>query len=103
MSYNAEQDLKYIEENIALLMYIVGLDPDNISTITIDELVNSARDIAKVSSVRTSGTGLSTESLKLYRDEPSLSYLRSQRISLIASIRRFWYLRQLALGAINRG
>lgn len=103
MSYNAEQDLKYIEENIALLMYIIGLNPDNIETITIDELVNSARDIAKVSSVRTSGTGLSVESLKLYRDEPSLSYLRSQRISLIANIRRFWYLRQLALGAINRG
>jgi hypothetical protein len=103
MSYNAEQDLKYIEENIALLMYIVGLNPDNMGTTTIDELVNSARDLARVSSVRTTGTGLSAESLKLYRDEPSLSYLRSQRISLIANIRRFWYLRQLALGAINRG
>jgi hypothetical protein len=103
MSYNAEQDLKYIEENIALLMYIVGLNPDNMGTTTIDELVNSARDLARVSSVRTTGTGLSSESLKIYRDEPSLSYLRSQRISLIANIRRFWYLRQLALGAINRG
>lgn len=103
MSYNAEQDLKYIETNLAFFMYAVGLNPDNINSITIDEFINCARDKVKVSSTRDNALGLSSESLKIYNDEPVVCYLRSQRISLIANIRRFWYLRQLAIGAINRG
>ena len=37
----------------------------------------------------------------LKRDKVS-EYLKNQRISLIGNIRRLWFMRQLALGAISR-
>jgi|Laugresu1bdmlbsd_1035121.scaffolds.fasta_scaffold03955_3 hypothetical protein len=108
MSYDVEQDLSYVEENIAVLMYIVGLDPDDITSVSIDDFISSARDIVRTTSIKGEppagvGIGLGKNASKVYMEQPALQYLRAQRISLIANIRRFWYLRQLAIGAANRG
>jgi hypothetical protein len=109
MSYDAQKDLDYIEYNILYFMNIIGMNPENLSSITIDELVEAARAMAIVVSTRpsesnifSSGEGLPDATLS-YHSEPDYLYLKSQRIHLLSSIRRFWYLRQVALGALNRG
>jgi hypothetical protein len=109
MSYDAQKDLDYIEYNISYFMNIIGMNPENLNSTTIDELVESARTMAIVTSARpsevntfTSGDN-SQDAVLSYHSEPDYLYLRSQRIHLLSSIRRFWYLRQVALGALNRG
>lgn len=97
MSYNAEQDLKYIESNLTFFMYVVGLNGDNLSTVTIDELIDAVRNMVKVPLV-SDGDAIGVTSV-----DPALSYLKTQKHSLMSNIRRFWYLRTLAMGAINRG
>lgn len=103
MTYNAEEDLKYIEKNIFYFAYCVGLNPTSLETLTIDELMSAVKNVVKLSSTRKDGLGLFGEAGSLYEESPEYMYLRAQKISLIRNIRRFWYLRQLAIGAINRG
>jgi|LauGreDrversion4_2_1035121.scaffolds.fasta_scaffold47203_3 hypothetical protein len=109
MSYNAELDLKYVESKLTYYIYMIGLNPDNLDTMTIDTLIEKAR----LFSLITSDTVQHRSYIKdryadsndqyLYKDEPAVAFLRNQRISIVANIRRFWYLRQLALGAMSRG
>ena len=97
MSYNAEQDLKYIDSNLTFLMYVVGLDGDDLGTITIDAFIGAVRDMIKVPTLDDSDlTGVTSV-------DPASSCLKAQKHSLMSNIRRFWYLRTLAIGATNRG
>jgi hypothetical protein len=97
MSYNAEQDLKYIDSNLTFLMYVVGLDGDDLGTVTIDAFIGAVRDMIKVPTLGDS------DAIGATSVDPALSCLKSQKHSLMSNIRRFWYLRTLAIGAINRG
>jgi hypothetical protein len=116
MSYDAQKDLDYIEYNILYFMNIIGMGSQSIDSVTIDELVEAARSVAMVvqssgrvenpstqESDSTSPTAFEgVNSNLVYEAEPDHLYLRSQRIHLLSSMRRFWYLRQVALGALNR-
>jgi len=97
MAYNAEQDLKYIDSNLTFLMYVVGLDGNDLDSVTIDDFIGAARDMVKVP-LQTEGDLAGVQSV-----DPISSFLKNQKHSLITSIRRFWYLRTLAMGAISRG
>ena len=94
-TYDAKKDLEYINEQLFLYLYIVGLNPRNIDDYSIDEIINSARkvSIAPISEVE-SGS-------KDFSNDPLYLFLKNQRISLIGNIRRIWYMRQLAIGAIR--
>jgi hypothetical protein len=41
--------------------------------------------------------------MQYYTGAPEDAYLKHQRLFLILNIRRFWYWRQLAIGALNHG
>jgi hypothetical protein len=109
MSYNVELDLKYVESKLTYFIYMIGLNPDNLDSLTIDVLIEKARLFSLISNdsvpydSNIQGKVEAVNSLSRYKDEPAIAHLRNQRISVVANIRRFWYLRQLALGAINRG
>jgi hypothetical protein len=94
-TYDAKKDLEYINEQLFLYLYIVGLNPKNVEDYSIDEIINSARNIsiAPINEVESGSMDLSNDPLYLF--------LKNQRISLIANIRRIWYMRQLAIGAIK--
>lgn len=103
MTYNAEADLEYIEGNIFYLAYSIGLNPTSIEDLTIDDLMAAVKGVVKVSTIKQENSNVVDAGVLLYRESPEYLYLRAQKISLIRNIRRFWYLRQLAIGAINRG
>ena len=109
MSYNAELDLKYAESKLTYYVYLLGLSPDDLDALTIDTLIEKARLFSLITHDSVQHRSYVKDRYAdendqyLYKDEPAVAFLRSQRISLVANIRRFWYLRQLALGAISRG
>jgi hypothetical protein len=105
MKYNAEQDLKYIEQNLCYFLNIVGLGASELDAVTIDDFVDAARALMPF---RNGEVTITTVGPSLIKNTPIITdpvyiYLRVKNIPLVASIRRFWYLRQLAIGAINRG
>lgn len=104
MAYDAEKDLAYIDEQLAYFLYIVGLTPEQFNEVTIDSFLDKARETAVVPAERDIHRfPFGSLGLEMYREEPEFSYILSQRINLVSNIRRLWYLRQLALGALNRG
>lgn len=103
MTYNVEADLEYIEKNLFYLAYSVGLTPESLSSLTIDDFMDAVKNVVKISSVKTDNANIIDAGVALYRESPEFLYLRAQKYSLISNIRRFWYLRQLAIGASNRG
>lgn len=108
MSYNAEQDLSYINQVLAYYFYLIGLDPDDIDTLTIDNIIAKARLFSLITNeiapnqINIKDNKDPEKIAELYRDEPSVAILRNQRIMIVSNIRRFWWMRQLALGALNR-
>ena len=99
MSYNAQQDLEYIESVLAYQLNIIGLTAEDMDALSIDEIISQARTFNLISQeigpVQTS----SSQQEEVYKDEPTIAILRSQRTITVSTIRRFWWMRQLALGA----
>ena len=95
MKYDAQKDLDYINHQISSYLFIVGLDGNFIDNYSIDEMINAARKITDVPI-----SDVESGKLDIGNDEVYLFFL-SQRISIIGNIRRLWYMRQLALGAIK--
>jgi len=106
MSYNAEQDLNYIESVLAFYLNIIGLTAEDMDILSIDEIITKAREFnlitheVKAHRVYIRDRDDSVGDQDLYKDEPAIAILRSQRTLTISTIRRFWWMRQLALGAI---
>jgi hypothetical protein len=94
--YNAQKDLEYINEQLAFYVCFIGLDIDKCDSYSIDQLIDSARGITDIPIKE-----IESNELDGRKNEVFL-LLKNQRISLIGNIRRLWYMRQLALGAINR-
>jgi hypothetical protein len=99
MSYNAEQDLEYLESVLAYQLNIIGLTAEDMDILSIDEIISQARTFnlinQEISTVQTVGS----QQEGAYGDEPAVAILRSQRITIVSTIRRFWWMRQIALGA----
>ena len=99
MTYNAEQDLEYIESVLALQLNIIGLTAEDMDILSIDEIISKARTFnlisQEISPIQTASSGPEG----IYTDEPAIAILRSQRITIVSTIRRFWWMRQIALGA----
>jgi len=107
MAFDAQKNIEYVEKQLAYFMMILGLDPNSLDTVTIDELLDAARDFSKVNRGQISNIYNVVENIgntpkDIYAGSPEYVFLKNQRIFLILSIRRFWYWRQLALGALNR-
>lgn len=106
MSYNAEQDLKYIESVLAFQLNIIGLAADDMNVLSIDEIITKAREFnlitpeLKPNALYVKDRSDNENTQDVYKDDPATAILRSQRILTISTIRRFWWMRQLALGAI---
>lgn len=94
--YNAQKDLEYINEQLAFYVCFIGLDIDKYDSYSIDELIDSARGITDIPIKEIESNELDGQKNEVFL------FLKNQRISLIGNIRRLWYMRQLALGAINR-
>jgi hypothetical protein len=99
MTYNAEQDLEYIESVLALQLYIIGLTAEDMDILSIDEIISQARTFNLINQEITPIETPSSQQEQTYRDEPVVAILRSQRIAIVSTIRRFWWMRQIALGA----
>lgn len=93
--YNAQKDLDYINDQLDYYLYIVGLNPNDINFITIDQIIGKAREMtqAPIDEVESGKYNCANNQLYLF--------LKNQRIALIANIRRLWYMRQLAIGALE--
>ena len=106
MGYNAEQDLSYINETLAYYFYIIGLDPSNMDSISIDDIITKARSFSLITNeiappqINVKDNKDIEKVTESYRDEPAVAILRNQRITIVSVIRRLWWMRQLALGAM---
>jgi hypothetical protein len=103
MPFDAQKNISYIEKQLAYFMFMIGLDPELLDTITIDELLSAARDLSKVDKESSSAFVVGQTQMQYYTGAPEDAYLKHQRLFLILNIRRFWYWRQLAIGALNHG
>jgi hypothetical protein len=99
MSYNAQQDLEYIESVLAFQLNIIGLTAEDMDILSIDEIISKARTFNLISQEIVSVQIPSLKQEAAYKDEPAIAILRSQRITIVSTIRRFWWMRQIALGA----
>lgn len=99
MSYNAQQDLEYIESVLAFQLNIIGLTAEDMDILSIDEIISQARTFNLINQEIIPIETSSLQQEGTYRDEPVIATLRSQRTLIVSTIRRFWWLRQLALGA----
>lgn len=102
MAFNAQENLKYIEKQLAYFMYLIGLNPESLDTVTIDELLAATRNFSKVDRQNSSAVALNESQSNVFAGTPEDVYLKNQRIFLILNIRRLWYWRQLAIGALSR-
>ena len=100
MSYNAQQDLEYIESVLAFQLNIIGLTAEDMDTSSIDEIITKARTFNLITQEITPVQIANSPEQGTYRDEPAVAMLRSQRNITVSTIRRFWWMRQLALGAV---
>ena len=94
--YNAQKDLEYINEQLAFYVCYIGLNIDEYDSYSIDQLIDSARIMTQVPIKEVESGDLEGRKNQVFL------FLKNQRISLIGNIRRLWYMRQLALGAISR-
>ena len=99
MSYNAQQDLEYIESVLAFQLNIIGLTAEDMDALSIDEIISKARTFNLISQEINPVEIPNSGPEEIYADEPVIALLRSQRTITVSTIRRFWWLRQLALGA----
>jgi hypothetical protein len=99
MSYNAQQDLEYIESVLAFQLNIIGLTAEDMDILSIDEIISQARTFNLISQEIVSVQIPSSQQEVVYKDEPAIAILRNQRTITVSTIRRFWWLRQLAIGA----
>lgn len=99
MSYNAQQDLEYIESVLAFQLNIIGLTAEDMDILSIDEIISKARIFNLISQEIGPVQILNSQQEEAYKDEPAIAILRSQRITIVSTIRRFWWMRQIALGA----
>ena len=95
MSYNAIEDLAYVDRQIIFYLYCIGFDGAKIDSYNIDEIIAASRSItmAPIDDVESGKLNLG--------QDLSYLYLKNQRISLIGNIRRLWHMRQMAMGAIK--
>ena len=99
MSYNAEQDLEYLESVLAYQLNIIGLTAEDMDILSIDEIISQARTFNLISQEISTVQTVGSRQEGAYGDEPAVAILRSQRITTVSTIRRFWWMRQIALGA----
>jgi hypothetical protein len=90
--YDAAKDLQRSEEKIAEIAFIAGIDSSDLDTLTIDDLVEALRN----SFPYTSPTSFSY-------DVCATDYIRQENFHLVIQARKYWWYRQLAIGAQSRG
>jgi hypothetical protein len=90
--YDATKDLERSEQKIAELAYIAGLDPTDLDTVTIDELIQALRAVFPY----TSPVGISYNVC-------ATDFIRQENFHLVIQARKYWWYRQLAKGAQSRG
>jgi|688.fasta_scaffold334067_3 hypothetical protein len=89
MGYRIEEDFSYVQETLATMALAVGMDIENIDSVTLNELMEAC-----------SNTYGNVENIS---DSPSMAeqYAELRRHQL--SFRRFWYMYHLLKERINNG
>jgi hypothetical protein len=90
--YDASKDLQRAEEKLLEIIYIAGLENTDIDTVTIDDIVSALRSSFHY-----------TTSVSLSYYSAATDYLRQENFHLVIQARKYWWYRQLAKGALNRG
>jgi hypothetical protein len=90
--YNADKDLERINEKLAVICYIVGVDGAKLDEITVDEIMEN---------LRKSFYYMSTKE-ELHQNAAA-SWVHQCNYHLTMNLRKYWWHRQLASGAKNRG
>ena len=85
--YDAARHLSATEFNLAVLMFIVGLDWADDATLIFDDIINSIRD---------NFTGDDDEEKKIPTATAANAYLQTERSLLLQLARRAYRQRQLA-------
>jgi hypothetical protein len=90
--YDADKDLERIQEKLATICYIVGLDGSMLEEMTVDEIMESLRKSFYYMS--------SKEEL---HQNAAASWVHQCNYHLTMNLRKYWWHRQLANGAKTRG
>jgi hypothetical protein len=95
---DVEKNIEYLEKQLAYFLYIIGLDPLKIDTLSIDEILQSARLFTQNKVSSSSSLGYTESYSKLDSGSPESIYINYQKLYLITNIRRFWYWLSIAKG-----
>jgi hypothetical protein len=90
--YDAAKDLERSEQKIIELAYIAGLDVTDLDMMTIDQLIQELRSVFPY----TSPVGISYNVC-------ATDFIRQENFHLVIQARKYWWYRQLAIGALSRG
>lgn len=91
-TYSASSDLSHVENELATLMFTLGMDWANIDTTTIDDIIDAIR--TNYNHVEVAGLDNNYGTPMLASDD----YLKTQNAHFTLLARRLWFWRQLALG-----
>ncbi len=84
--YNGAKNQTAAEYNLAVIMFIVGLDWANIDSTTIDNIIDGVNSVQK------------TDSSASYTLSSSQHHVHAERRLLSNSARRLWRQRHIAIG-----
>lgn len=90
--YNPDTDLERTELKLYEICYIIGLSPENLDSVTIDEIINGLRGSFYYTSPP---GGASTIA--------AIDWLRQANFHLVLNARKYWWYRQLIRGVKSRG
>ena len=91
--YDATANLEWVEQEVATVMYIVGLDAaTTIDTVTIDEIVAKIEEVFPVGDLQVAEDTLGKD--RLYNG--AQAYLRKSNNKMLNIIRRHWRERHVA-------
>lgn len=96
--FNAEKNIHYLEKQLAYFIYILGLDPKKLESLSIDQILEAARAFSRSDISSAVKLGYTEDYSKLDPGSPESVYIESQKIYIILNVRRLWYWIQLAKG-----
>lgn len=88
-AYDAAADLAHVERDMITIMYVLGMETDNISTDTFDEIVLKLKSTFPFTRLESNHSSASNDALK------------EINVMLMLNLRRLWHRWQLARSIAN--
>lgn len=90
--YDPLKDLERIEYNLYKICLIAGIENADLDDLTIDDLITALRSSFYYSSPKAQSLSHS-----------SIDFISQENFHLVIQARKYWWYRQLAIGAQSRG